>query len=1013
MRSATRLAMRLALSRTLVVRTAAGVVGAVAGATPLLAQPAAPAAQSVAQQGTIAGTVVRAGTLTPVDGAQVQVRGTRLGTATDAAGRFRIPNVPGAPGATVTLQVRRISFQPASVEARVGATDVRVVLGEATVRLDEVVVTGTAGATERRALGNAVATISAPEEVERSGIGDVGSLINGRATGVIVTAGTGRAGSGPSINIRGRSTISLSQQPLVYIDGVRVVNDIGTGPRNQGGAQISRLNDISPEDIESIEIIKGPAAATIYGTEASNGVVQIITRKGRMGGPPQLAVSLRQGGQWFMDAEGRIPTNYARDPRSGEVLSWNAVAQENARGTPLWETGRLQSYNAGLSGGSPLFRYNVSTALDRDQGIEPNNRLTRFTGLMNLTATPNDRVDVASTLNIVRGKTHLGSDYGYSTFWAALYGSPLTAATPTRGFNIAPPEVAWTQFDNTQDISRYTGSAQLTHRPVRWFNQRLIVGLDQTTEDNQALSQFLPDQYRQFFAAAAARGSLLQDLRNITFLSGDYNGTATFALSPAISSATSVGGQYYRKRFDVVQVSGREFPAPGLRTAAAAALRDGGQDYQTNTTIGLYVQQQFALRDRLFLTGAVRVDNNSAFGEEFDLATYPKLSASWVVSEEPFWKSGPARALTTLKLRSAFGVSGQQPDAFAALRTFQPVTGSQDQPAVTPQFVGNAELRPERGVEFEAGFEAGLYDRVSVDFTYFAKRTRDAILLRPVAPSLGFPGAQFVNIGEVSNRGVELGVRAQLVARERVGWESTVNLGTARDRIEDLGGIPFIAIPGLPQRHVEGYPIGGYWARRVVSADVAPSGAVTNILCDGGAENGGRPLPCGAAPALFQGTITPTLTGAVGNTVTLGRNLRLYALVDFQRGHRLLDTDAVIRCAIFRVCDVNVRPQDFAPQYVGNAQLGSGLQVVDRFIHDASFAKLREVSVGYTLPGRLAGRAGAERATLTLAGRNLHTWTRFPGLDPERRSLIAQIGQLDQAVTPMLAQFVATLNLTF
>ena len=989
--------MRSSVVSSLVLRTALAVLVGAAAAAP-----------AIAQQGIVAGTVVRAGTMTPVEGAQVQLQGTRLGTATDAAGRFRITNVPGAAGTDVTLQVRRLSFQPTTATARVGAADVRIVIAEATVRLDEVVVTGTPGATERRSIGNAISTITATEEIEKSGAGDVGNLINARAVGVIVTPGTGRAGSGPSINIRGRSTISLSQQPLVYIDGVRVVNDIGTGPRNQGGAQISRLNDVSPEDIESIEIIKGPAAATIYGTEASNGVVQIITKKGRIGGPPQLNVSLRQGGQWFQDPEGRIPTNYAKDPKSGEILSWNAVAQENARGTPLWNTGHLQSYNAALGGGAQLLRYHLSGTLDRDQGIEPNNRLSRFTGHMNLTAAPNDRIDLTSSLNVVRGRTHLGSDYGYSTFWAALYGSPLTASTPTRGFNTAPPEVAWTQFDNTQDLSRYTASLTLNHRPIGWFAQRLIVGLDQTSEDNQALSQFLPDEYRQFFSASAARGSLLQDLRNISFVSGDYSGTATFNLTPTLSSATSAGGQYYRKRFDVVQVSGREFPAPGLRTAAAAAIRDGAQDYQTNTTIGLYVQQQFAWRDRLFLTGAVRVDNNSAFGEDFDLATYPKVSGSWVVSEEPFWKLD---FLNTLKLRAAFGVSGQQPDAFAALRTYAPVTGTQDQPAVTPQFVGNPDLKPERGVEIEAGFEAGLFDRLSLEFTYFDKRTKDAILLRPVAPSLGFPGAQFVNIGEVSNRGIELGARAQLLNSERFGWELLANVGTAKDRIEDLGGIPFIAVPGLPQRHVEGYPIGGFWAKRVVSADVAATGAVSNILCAG--EAGGSAMPCATAPVHFMGTITPTLTGAVGNTFTLGKSLRFYALVDFKRGHRLLDTDAVIRCSIFRLCDVNVRPQDFSPQYVGNAQLGSGLQIVDQFIDDASFAKLRELSVGYTLPQRLARMGGAERATLTVAGRNLHTWTKYPGLDPERRSQIANIAAFDQAVTPMLAQIVATLNLTF
>src|SRR3712207_2951440 len=244
--------------------------------------PAAAQQAAAPQAGVVAGTVVRSGTLTPVEGAQIQVEGTRLGAITDATGRFRIVNVPGE---RARIQVRRISFTPVTQEVRVGATDVRVVLGETSVRLDEVVITGTAGGATQREIGNTVARISAVEEVERSGVGDMGSLINARAPGVIVTSGTGRIGSGPSINVRGRNTISLSQQPLLYIDGVRVTNDIGTGTSFQGGAVASRLNDVSPEDIESIEIIKGPAAATIYGTEASNGVIQIVTKKGRATDP--------------------------------------------------------------------------------------------------------------------------------------------------------------------------------------------------------------------------------------------------------------------------------------------------------------------------------------------------------------------------------------------------------------------------------------------------------------------------------------------------------------------------------------------------------------------------------------------------------------------------------------------------------------------------------------------------------------------------------------------------------
>ncbi len=960
---------------------------------------------------TVAGTVVSATTLTPIQGADVRVQGADSGVTTDVSGRFRLTNVPSD---QVTIVVRRLRFQPLTQTVRAGTTDLRLLLNEATVQLDQVVITGTAVGMQQRSIGNAVSVIDASQELERTGVGDLGNLISGRASGVQLTPGTGRAGSGPSIAIRGRSTISLSQQPLLYVDGVRVANDVATGAtRTQGGSGISRLNDISPEDIESIEIIKGPAAATIYGTEASNGVIQIITKKGRASERPRWGLMVRQGTTWFQDPEGRIPTLYGRTP-TGEILTWNGLEQEKARGLEIFKNGHVQSYSGSVSGGTNLVTYYLSSLYDTDKGIEPNNSLDRFTGNANLNVTPGTKVDINARIGYVQGTTHLGSDYGLGAMAGLLYGSPLTASTLTRGFGFGvPPDVVWGMFDNTQEINRFTGSLTFNHRPLEWFTHRLIAGLDQTTEDNQALTRFAPIEWRPLFAAATARGSLLQDRRDITYTTADYSGTARFTLTPAVVSSTSFGGQYYRKRTRTSQVSGREFPAPGLQTAAAAAIKDGSQDFVTNTTIGLYAQQQFALNDRLFLTGAVRVDNNSAFGDDFDLATYPKVSATWVISEEPFWGIGQ---INTLKLRSAFGVSGLQPDVFTALRTFQPTTGSGDAAAVTPQLIGNDDLKPERGQELEVGFEAEMFNRLSLDFTYFTKTTKDAILLRPVPPSLGFPGNQFVNIGEVSNKGLELRASLQAITRENFGWEITGNVGTTKDRIEDLGGIPFIAFSGLPQRHVEGYPIGGLWAKRVTSATLNAQGRAVDIMCDGGP--GGSPQPCATAPLVFMGTITPKTTGAVGTTFTIGKRLSLYGLVDFNRGHTMFNTNEALRCAILSNCEVNVSPEKFDPKYVANAQNGSALIIVDQFMEDASFAMLREVSANYTLPESWARLARASRVAVTVAGRNLHRWTSYSGLDPESRSVNPNNANpyqnaFDQAVTPTLAQFIATLNLTF
>jgi TonB-linked SusC/RagA family outer membrane protein len=973
----------------------------------IVARAAPAAAQAV---GTITGSVVASGSEAPLANAQVAAQGTNRLTLSDVNGRFRLT---GLPAGEVVLEVRRVGFRPLTQRVAVGSDGVRLVLSETPLELNALVVTGQAGAVEKRAIGNSIPVINAADQVQAASVNTLSSLINGRAPGVVVTGGTGRAGAGTVINIRGRSTLSLSQQPLIYIDGVRVSNDVGTGPRVQGGNVVSRLDDIDPEDIETIEIIKGPSAATLYGTEAANGVVQIITKKGGSG-TPHFSASVREGSQWFRDAASRWPTNFAKDA-GGNILSWNAVQSEAARGTPLFNTGRLQTYELNLRGGERALNYYLSSSYDHDTGIEPNNRAGRFTGHANMTVAPSPLYDVSTSIHVIKGLAYLGNDYGASRFFSGMFGSPLAINTPTRGFFQAPPEALDAAYLNSQAINRFTGSLQLNHRPVHWFAQRLTLGLDQTNEDNQALSRYLPPQYVQFFGAVASQGGLNQDLRNISYATADYSGTATFNLPKSLVSTSSIGGQLYRKRIDSTSVTATQFPAPNLTTAAAAANVKGSQNYVTNTTLGMFVQEQMGWRDRMFLTGAVRVDNNSAFGKDVKLVTYPKVSGSWVVSDEGFWRFA---AIDQLRLRAAYGLSGQQPDAFAALQTYVPSTGPLDQPIVTPQFPGNQSLKPERSQEFETGFETSFFRRVSLDFTYYNKSTHDAILSRGTAPSGGFPNPQFVNIGRIDNHGMELALTANAFNRRDFGWDIGASVATNHDRIADMGGLPPIVFSGLPFQHQEqGFPISGYYSKRVLSATYDPATKkAINALCDGGIGDapGGAPVPCASAPQVFIGTSTPKASGAVNTTFTLWRWLKLYAMADFRKGNKLLDATDLIRCAIFLVCDVNVNPQNYDPRYLVTVQNGSGLIYNQEFAQDASFWRLRELSATITVPERYAARLNASAASITFAGRNLHTWTRYTGLDPEARSQLGlQNDAFDQAVTPTLAQFVTTFTLTF
>ncbi|HEY7894372.1 MAG TPA: TonB-dependent receptor [Gemmatimonadaceae bacterium] len=967
---------------------------------------------------TIHGQVVDSTSNAPVVGVSVQVEGTSLGAVTDSAGRY---SVVGVAAGTQTLVARRLGYAPRRRTVTVGTDGdltVDFALTPTPTSLNAVIVTGTAGGQQERTLGTSIGNVNAPDVLAKSQAPDMSSLLNSRVAGVSIVPSTGRLGAGPNIEIRGISSLSLDNQPLIYIDGVRVSNRTGGGPTTFGnggfGAQnagvVGRLNDINPDEIESIQIIKGPAAATIYGTEAANGVIQIITKKGASG-KPVFNFQIQQGGIYFRDPEGRMPTNFAPDS-TGAITAFNGVKAREAAGAPIFTTGKTYDYNASVSGGFAIGNYFVSSNYQDEHGIEPNNFLTQYSAHANLNLTPDPKYAIGTSLNYVQGNYHTGADVGLSAMLGAELAQPNIFAVPgADGFypNV-PPNVPQALFDNSDDIHRFTGSTTLTHNPISWFTQRLIVGLDYTNEDGRGLELFAPPALAPFTLGNAA-GRIGQTLTSTSLTTADYNGTAKFNLTSAITSATSLGGQWYRTALHESFLGGIGFPGPGITTVSGTAIAlPSTQGDTINTTIGGYGQEEIGLNDRLFLTGALRVDNNSAFGSQFKWITYPKVSASWILSEEPFWHIA---FVNSLKLRAAYGESGRAPLAFSALRSYLPVQGPGGTNAFTAGGFGNSDLRPERGKEFEAGFESDLWDRLHVDFTYFNKHTTNEIVAQPVAPSLGFTGTQFQNLGQVNNHGIELQATLQVLRMPNFGWDITGNFATAHNTIISLGGLPSI-ITTAGQANQVGFPIAAYFSRKVVSATVDPSsGAVSNVLCAGGAGQG--PVDCSTAPFVYIGSATPTNTGSVGNTFTLFKKLRLYALVDWKRGNVLLNNIDQVRCdGLLGIgeCDVNYHPQKYSPLYVAEASF-TGLvnQTQDQFFQDASFVKLREVSATYSLPDHLL--PGIDHASFTVAARELALWTKFKGPDPEVNQFVTGLTTGSQGVIPPLSRFVATLNLTF
>ena len=971
-------------------------------------------------QNEIGGRVIDAGTNQPLPGAQVSIAGTNQGGLTQADGRFLLLNVPQA---TVTLEVVLLGYRTWSEQVERGSLDLEIRLEPQALELDALVVTGTPGAQQVRALGNTVGTVSTGRIAQASPLAHVESLLTGTVPGVNVGVGGGEIGTGSNIRIRGASSISLSSQPLVYIDGVRVNGnnaDVGGGVGGVGvdaSTPPSRLNDINPEDIESIEVIKGPAAATLYGTEASNGVINIITKRGNRGAP-QFTLQVRQGSNFIGDAEEYFPSTWytcqgtSGDCVAGEVTEFNVLREDRIRNGNEWfQTGHAQGYVASVSGGTEDLRYYFSGDWDRDEGIVDYNWQNQLRGRANLNWTPRADLDLNFGLSGVRSKLSSSSANQPLTtaiLWSCFGGCEEGSSAnnpvdgPARGYIGYLPEVLADSVAGFQAVSRNVYNLTATHRPTDWLTHRLTWGGDWTETNNTEL--YRPINGPGHFQPQGSKSALRQTAQ---FITADYSATATFDATPSLSLATSGGVQYYQRQFDWIFASGSNFAVATLETVSAGAQKDAEEGFVENKTLGAYLQEQVSWQNRLFVTAAVRGDDNSAFGQNFDFVVYPKLSTSWVLSEEPFFPS--VDWLQELRLRGAWGQAGQQPDVFAALRTYEPAVGPNSTSTVRPENIGNPDLEPEVGTEIELGFDASLLeDRVGLQLTYYDQSRDNALIQVPVQPSIGFPGTQFQNIGEITNRGFEVGVNSSLYRGDTWALDLNLNVSTNTNEVVSMGGLaPQILNAANPttgwagQYYVEGFPLGAIFLKNVVSADIAGTGAdavATNVMCEGGSiiagtpnlsRGGGEAVPCDAAPYIYQGAPVPTRDVSATWTLTLLDDIQLYAQVDYQGGHTMVNGSAAGAHTFFRVTrEIHERDD---PILLGYESLGQDGMNQTGLI-DASFAKMRRVAVTWSTPESITSQIGADQLSFTLAAHNLWTiWKAtdevfgYPIRDPEQR----------------------------
>ena len=995
----------------------------------------------VADPATISGTVTSEGGA-PVPGATIVLRSVALATTSNDAGAFQLV-VPTerVTARTDTLVVTRLGYRQSRVAfaLREGRITVNVVMTTQAVALDQVLVTGTAGNQERRAQPALIATIDAADLVAKAPVLNVNELLYARTPGVSLTTASGTAGANTRINIRGQASVSLSNYPLVFVDGVRVIS----GPRGvavapggttagTGGQQLNALNDLNPEDIESLEIVKGPAAATLYGADASAGVIQILTKKGR---PGARRFSQRASFQYDVIQPNFTPfTNYARctaalvAPTStnplcrgntvGALISDNPIARNDVfndgwTGTAL--------YNA--QGGGENFGYYASFGGDNTQGTVPGNFLNHRTGRINFNWIASPAISVDAGVGLVRADDRLpqGDQSAYGYMINAGFGTPLSVTSSSSGalaggwLNPALTKQSASAIITEDNTLRATPSVQLRYTPLTWLSNRLTMGADLT---RTSAMQMFPKNSFNWYSTRHNGGTVARTEQTTTVYTLDYLGNINRQFRSGrfgtIASDLSFGTQWINTTNESLSGSGTGLLTNSSNLVSSAVTTAAGQGYSQSKSMGYFAQEQVGFNDRLFVQLGARVDRNSAFGTTVGSFFLPKAGLSWVLSEESLWRGHMPAWFSTFRLRAAYGTTGRSPSSTAGLQTFVRSNYLTDalvvQPGVAPGSPGNPDIKPERGIEYESGFDAGFFgDRVGMELTYFSKISKDLLLPQPLAPSSGFASNPLVNIGEVTNKGVELSLRATPVQRRRFGWDAGVNLNTLANKIVSMGQItPFVSADN--QCFKPGYQVAAWCVRRVLAVDTLANVATVSDTAE------------------FVGGQLPKYEASANSTLRIFESLRLYAQVDGKWGLHVYNLSRDFRDRSFNNSEQVVktaaeggfdreerllRTGPFASK-TGGASVGAAL-VRSPYIVPGDFVRFRELSATYTLPASATRLLRVAGSSVSIGGKNLALWTKYDGYDPE------VIGVQDPTTpyladvytTPQTRRFFARVNLQF
>lgn len=960
-----------------------------------------------AQTGSISGKVVDDSKL-PIPGASVQVDGTQKITVSDNEGNFRIT---GLASGTYTLTVKYIGFAAAKLTVAIGNTNVVSnfsLKGEQT-NLNEVIVVGYGTQTKREVTG-AISKVSG-DRLTSLPTPSFEASLQGQAAGVQVTQGSGLAGSGSVIRIRGIGSISAGGDPLYVVDGIPVTSDpFITG--NRGAMNQNPLATINPNDIESVEILKDAGAAGIYGSRGANGVILITTKRGKTG-KPKISLSTKYGlstyanrpkfanGAEWLQLRQEAWTN---DGNTGQAplpggLTW---AQARQNDTDWWsiltQTGKSNDQALSFSQGTDKIKTYISANYSNNESFLKGNSYERYGFRTNFDIKPTSYFSTSINVGYDRG-----INQRVNAAWGGGLGDAMSTALP-----IYPVYNAdGTFFSNGANPARNLGLLDWKTR-----NERLLAGVTMELKPVKNLSlkgsvnMDNLDVQDNIFTPASLNNTTIGNatLYPTKVFNRTFSGTATYDwfLSEKSKITTLLGAESqlsYRNSYPngingeanepFSQNKDNLYLAMQNLAASNSLLYYSGNG--RDTFASLFARVNYSYDNKYYLQVLARRDGSSKFGPENKYGYFPAASASWYISQEDFLKD--SKVISNLKLRASYGLVGSSNFPSAQYyQNFQFSGSYNGQPVLFPTNVANPALKWEEGRNLDLGLDFGLFkDRVSGEFSYYKKTTKGALINGGISASTGF-NSGYLNVGEILNEGVELSLNTINIQSKNFKWVTRLNVSKNYNEVVSLDGLTPDAVGGGTNdtRVAEGYPIGTNYLVRYKGVD---SNDGLPIWLD---KNGFETKTFSLDNRVPVGKILPDYVGGLTNTFSW-KGLELNTLFTFAIGGNLYDASAKRQLGI--VTDWNMRtdianrwrkPGDIAefPRLTMNTGTYAGLSSEwqynsTMFLYDATFVRLREVTLSYSLPVTFAQKLRLQNLKVFATGMNLLTFSKYPGGDPE------------------------------